>query len=125
MANSIEELLNREQKSLHGHSRKYRIYFIGQILVLCAVSVSSAINAFAQSEAAKGSPYANPDVLFWAGIISSIATVIVGLGLTAEVSKQRARRDFHRMMVGKLERGSIELKEAKRIIEEYFENWRN
>lgn len=125
MADSIEELLKREQRSLQGHSRKYRIYFIGQILVLCAVSVSAAINAFAQTEAANGSPYANPDLLFWSGIISAVATVIVGLGLTAEVSKQRARRDFHRMMVGKLERGSIGLQEANGIIEEYFQNWRN
>jgi len=49
----------------------------------------------------------------------------VGLGLTAAVAKQKSRRDFHQLMVGKLRRGRIEPEEAEKTIDEYFEKWRD
>lgn len=125
MARSIEEILKAEEQSLQGHSRKYFVFLAIQLLVMIVSAVSGAVSAFAQSGAAKGTNYASPRVLFWASIISAITAVLVGLGLTANVAKQRSRRDFHRMMVGKLTRKRIKPEEAESTIDEYFGKWRD
>lgn len=118
-------ILTREKLSLESHSKKYRLYFIGHIIILGVGAIAGAISAFGQSSAAEGTVYAGATLLFWSGILSSISAMVVGLGLTANVAKQKSRRDFHRLMVGKLTRGSITEEKAETMIDEYFENWRD
>jgi hypothetical protein len=120
-----KELLSGEKKSLRYHSRMTWTLRVVQWTTLGVIAVSGAITSFAQSEAAQASVFKSPTLLFWAGIATALAAIAEALGISKGIAKQTSRRDFHRMIVGKLERGSTTAAKAKHLIDDYFESQQN
>jgi hypothetical protein len=123
-ASAFEDLLATEQAAMKFHAKRYALGLTAQWVLLVASAVSGAITAFAATTAAHGSRYADPDLLFWAGVVAALSALFMKM-TTGDVAKQRARRDFHRMIIGKLTRSSATVDEARQAIEQYFERWRS
>jgi hypothetical protein len=136
MSRTKDEILQAEEESFRGHSRRYRRAFIFMWSVFVIVAAGGAIAANGLTPWAQGTVWASPSVLATAGIVSAVALVSVGVVpkvipanlrekivfLPTYLLKQKARCQFHKNIIWSLKSGNITPDEAEKQIKEYFEN---
>jgi hypothetical protein len=126
MSRTKEEILEAEKGSFRGHSRRYLqgLIFMWSVIGIGAAAGATAANGLAPW--AQGTVWASPSLLATAGIVSAVALVFVGavpqvipanfrekiVFVPTWLAKQKARREFHKYIIGSLNRGNMTPDEA-------------